>query len=184
MMRFAPRIQSGKPIKRLSLSIGFPRLAISSSAILGSTFVPRRGGADSVEAARFKQALRDSFTLAQASARVGAIPAKRKLELDKVADDFVTTIEPRRTIPKRILAGIFVPPRILGDMSGAPAETFVEPMVYPVIDLPMYEPLKNLSSEPLLAQYQFDRAEQHHASGNKPTFHRVVHGRPQSRVRA
>jgi hypothetical protein len=126
------------------------RLPTSSDFVigdLGSTFVPRRGGADSVEAARFKQALRDSFTLVQASARVGAIPPKRKLALDKVAADFVTTIEPRRTIRRRVLAGIFVPPRILGDMSGTPAETFVEPMAYPVIDLPMYEPLKNLSSE-------------------------------------
>ena len=42
-----------------------------------------------------------------------------------------------------MLAGIFVPPRIQEEIG----EGFVEPMAYPVIDAPMYEPLKNLSSE-------------------------------------
>ena len=45
------------------------------------------------------------------------------------------------------MAGLFIPPRLSRDMFQPPAETFVEPMAYPVIDLPMYEPLKNLSSE-------------------------------------
>lgn len=110
-------------------------------------FVPRRGATDSVEAERFKGALRDAFELVQASARAGAIAPKRRLDLGRLVDDGVQALAPARTIPRRLRAGIFVPPRILGDISPTPAETFVEPMAYPVIDLPMYEPLKELSSE-------------------------------------
>ncbi len=45
------------------------------------------------------------------------------------------------------MAGIFVPPRVGKDLIPRPGEHFVEPMAYPVIDQPMYEPLKNLGSE-------------------------------------
>src|SRR5207249_9277604 len=50
-------------------------------------------------------------------------------------------------IPARVLAGIFVPPRILGEMIAPPVSPFIEPMAYPIIDQPMYEPLKDRSSE-------------------------------------
>jgi len=112
-----------------------------------SGFVPRGGGADSVEAARFKLALRDTFGLIQASATVGAVAPKATLNLTSIASNVIDTIRPQRTIPKRVLAGIFVPPRLLGDVFTRPTQTFVEPMAYPVIDQPMYEPLKDKSSE-------------------------------------
>lgn len=112
-----------------------------------SGFIPQRKGIDSVEAARFKVALRDSFSLIQASAQVGAMAPKTRLDLRRIAVNTIQTIEPRRTIPKRVLAGIFVPPRIVGDVVVRPTQTFVEPMAYPIIDQPMYEPLKNKSSE-------------------------------------
>ena len=100
-------------------------------------------GPDSVEATRLKEALRDTFEMSQASARVGALPIKRKLDLDAISREAIATLEPARTIPRRIRAGIFLPPRIRAEIG----EAFVEPMAYPVIDLPMYEPLKNLSAE-------------------------------------
>jgi hypothetical protein len=59
----------------------------------------------------------------------------------------VEAVRPTRTIPARVNAGLLIPPRILGDLAPAPDDGFVEPMAYPVIDQPMYEPLKNLSSE-------------------------------------
>ena len=113
----------------------------------GSGFVPRVGGNDSVEASRFKAALRDTFTLTLASAKVGAIAPKVSLDLTVLATEMVETIKPSRTIPTRVLAGIFVPPRIVGELIAPPAATFVEPMAYPIIDQPMYEPLKDRSSE-------------------------------------
>ena len=56
-------------------------------------------------------------------------------------------------------------------------------MAYPVIDLPMYEPLKKISDELFLPEPQPHPAEQHHAAGDEPEVHRGVHGRPQPRVR-
>jgi hypothetical protein len=113
----------------------------------GSGFVPALGGTDSIEAVRFKQSLRDTFEVIQSSNSAGSIPSKRTLTLEKIVDDQIQSTLPSRTIPKRIMAGIFIPPRLSRDIFHPPAETFIEPMAYPVIDLPMYEPLKELSSE-------------------------------------
>jgi len=112
-----------------------------------SGFVPAPGGTDSAEASRFKESLHDTFEVIQISNRVGRIPPKHALDLTQVVDDQIKATLPKRTIPKRIMAGILIPPRVLGEIVHPPTETFVEPMAYPVIDLPMYEPLKNLSSE-------------------------------------
>jgi hypothetical protein len=113
----------------------------------GSGFVPTGGGSDSVEAKRFKEALRDTFELRQVLDAAGRPPVRGTLDLAGIASTAIEAIKPSRTIPKRVLAGIFVPPRIRGDLVVSPTQTFVEPMAYPVIDLPMYEPLKDLSSE-------------------------------------
>jgi hypothetical protein len=112
----------------------------------GSIFVPS-AGPDSVEAARFKDALRDAFTSVQASAAASRVPPRRRLDLVGVIDEGMRSIDPVRTIPKRVLAGIFLPPRIVCAINVKPTETFIEPMAYPVIDVPMYEPLKDISSE-------------------------------------
>ena len=109
---------------------------------VGSTAVPRPGD-DSVEAQRFKIALREGFDLLQASAVAGAIPPKRSLDLARVAATAIDAVQPSRTITRRILGTLRIPERITAEVG----EAFVEPMAYPVIDLPMYEPLKNLSSE-------------------------------------
>ncbi|HMA17108.1 MAG TPA: hypothetical protein VKS03_01585, partial [Thermoanaerobaculia bacterium] len=55
----------------------------------------------------------------------------------------LAAIDPDRTIPKRVMAGIFLPARIRAEIG----ERFVEAMAYPEFDIPMYEPLKNLSAE-------------------------------------
>jgi hypothetical protein len=123
---------------------GSPDFRVSE---IGSGFVPRQRGPDGLEATRFKQALRDTFEVIQISNGAGSVPALRPLDLAAVAADTLQSTAPAYTIPKRVMAGIFVPPRIRDAMSPGPAEKIVEPMAYPVIDLPMYEPLKNLSSE-------------------------------------
>ena len=112
-----------------------------------ANFVPRIGGADSVEATRFKAALRDGLNLVQATNTVGAIPEKIQLNLAGVATASINTIKPTRTIPLRVLPGIFVPPGIRDDIFVPPTASFVEPMAYPIIDQPMYEPLAARSSE-------------------------------------
>jgi hypothetical protein len=112
----------------------------------GSGFVPTLGGTDSVEAGRFKEALRNIFSLVQASAQVGAPIVKQRLDLVSFTANAVETVRPSRTIPVRVMAGVFVPPRLVNEMV-IPPEVFVEPMAYPVIDQPMYEPLTKRSSE-------------------------------------
>lgn len=113
----------------------------------GAGFTPTVGASDSPEATRLKSSLRDSFQLVQTARAAGAVPAKLSLDLVHIADAQLAATLPAMTIPRRINAGLFIPPRIQGDLVRPPGETFVEPMAYPVIDLPMYEPLKNLSAE-------------------------------------
>jgi hypothetical protein len=123
--------------------------AVSNFTItaIGTVFTPSGTGPDSLESVRFKSSLRSSFELVQASATVGKLPVRTSLDLNQVATASVAALQPKATIGKRVWAGIFVPPRILGDIVPKPSEVFVEPMAYPVIDLPMYEPLKDRSSE-------------------------------------
>ncbi|CAH1651145.1 hypothetical protein [Chelatococcus asaccharovorans] len=108
----------------------------------GSGYVPGRGP-DSQEATRFKTALKEGFALVQASAVAGSAPVRRPLDLDDLTATAVKAINPTQTIPRRIRAGLFVPPRLIAEIG----EAFVEPMAYPVIDQPMYEPLTARSSE-------------------------------------
>jgi hypothetical protein len=112
-----------------------------------SGFVPRLGGADSAEAGRFKIALRETFTMVEASTTIAARPPKVRLDVARTATAALDRIAPAVTIPKRLHAGIAIPPRLASDLIAPPRETFVEPMAYPVIDQPMYEPLKDRSSE-------------------------------------
>jgi hypothetical protein len=46
-----------------------------------------------------------------------------------------------------VLTEVSLPQRIIDDLQQPPAASFVEPMAYPVLDVPMYEPLKKLSAE-------------------------------------
>jgi hypothetical protein len=109
----------------------------------GSTFVPRLGGTDSVEAARFKGALKDADALLVASVTAGAVVPKKRLDLSAIGQAVVRGLDPETTIPRRTFAGIILPARVKAEVG----EQFVEAMAYPVIDQPMYEPLKNISAE-------------------------------------
>ena len=126
-------------------------------------FTPRPG-TDSVEAARFKQGLRDEFELIQASAVAGARPVRKAIDLAATAIATLTALQPKRTIPARVRAGIRLPPRI-GQENGP---DFVEPMAYPVIDLPMYEPLKNVSAELFLPNINLIAHNIDHVDGDEP----------------
>jgi hypothetical protein len=123
--------------------------AVSNFTIMpvGAPFTPSGSGPDSPEATRFKAALRASFDLLQVSAAAGKPPVRTSLDLNELATGSLHALLPRTTIGRRVQAGIFVPPRLMGEIDRRPEEVFVEPMAYPVIDQPMYEPLKNLSAE-------------------------------------
>jgi hypothetical protein len=117
----------------------------------GSNFLPTRGATDSVEAARFKDGLKQLSTLLSASSKAAEVPPKRPLDLARVNTQFVTSLVPSSTISKRVMGTVVLPPRIVAEIGDA----FVEAMAYPEIDLPMYEPLKNLGAELLIPNVNF-----------------------------
>ncbi|HEY3726034.1 MAG TPA: hypothetical protein VGL51_02595 [Solirubrobacteraceae bacterium] len=109
----------------------------------GSGLRPTTGATDSPTAARFKDALRDSFTLLDASQAAAPKFTPQTLDLSALAGTVVDAIEPATTIPARGLSMISIPPWITTQLG----ESFGEVMAYPKIDLPMYEPLKAISIE-------------------------------------
>ena len=109
------------------------------------------GTTDSPTAVNFKSALRDSFTLFEASRAVSVRPTPITLDLAALTEKMVVAVDPLVTIPRRGLSIINIPPwvrELIGD-------DFREIMAYPKIDVPMYGPLKCLSKELFLPNINF-----------------------------
>jgi hypothetical protein len=109
----------------------------------GSAFRPATGATDSPTAVNFKNALRGSFSLLTATRTVSQRPAPVALDLPSLTTSMVQAVDPLVSIPKRALSMISIPPWILQQIGNQ----FREVMAYPKIDLPMYQPLKAISSE-------------------------------------
>jgi hypothetical protein len=112
----------------------------------GSPFTPTPGGPDSPTGARFNTALEQSFRLVGSGNVTAQFPAPVSIDLDTVAGTLLSAIDPKKTIFRRGLAQISLPPWILDQLG----TDFNEVMAYPKIDLPMYEPLQQRSVERLL----------------------------------
>lgn len=117
----------------------------------GDSFTAEQGRTDSPEAQRFKAALKDVYTLVEASRKAAVVPERKKLNLPALTAALVDAINPAVTIPRHLYAGIFLPDRIRLNLF----ETFVEAMAYPEIDKPMYEPLVKISSELFLPNINY-----------------------------
>jgi len=98
---------------------------------------------DSPEATRLKDALRDTYRLQAAAEEAGVTPERGKLGLENAVTAYEKGLTPDSTIPKRVQSLISLPPHVVAETP----KGFVEPMAYPVIDEPMYEPLSKLGSE-------------------------------------
>ncbi|MFT3901539.1 MAG: hypothetical protein QM727_00025 [Niabella sp.] len=109
----------------------------------GDNFTPAHGNADSEEAIRFKGSLKESLLIIQTAKELGKIVPRPKLNITVTADITYKAIDPAVTIPKMVFSGLFIPARIKQLL----IDNFVQVMEYPKIDLPMYEPLKNISKE-------------------------------------
>lgn len=105
-------------------------------------------GTDSAEATRFKEALTDVFTLTDIHFKE---PVRKQINFSDIVTSLVAAIHPSITIPKRTLAGITIPDRIRQNF----IEFFAPVMVYPEIDVPMYKPLADMSSELFLPNIKF-----------------------------
>jgi hypothetical protein len=123
----------------------FPRTPDFRVTELGDPFLPSTNGTDSAEVTRFKAALRDNYDFVQRSALAGEPPIYTELNVAQVVDSIAGGLRPELTIPRYVLGHISIPPRIVDALQEQ--ETFVEAMAYPELDVPMYKPLLDSSSE-------------------------------------
>ena len=108
----------------------------------GDSFRPKTRASDSVEAVRFKTALKEMYAVDVAARKAAFVPAKRKLDLPLLVNEVVNTLHPDKTIPRLVLDRILLPDRIR-----FVPEKFDQIMEYPKFDQPMYKPLVDLSDE-------------------------------------
>ena len=102
------------------------------------------GGADNTEAARFKTAIRESYTLLDTSESSAA--TVQPFNVGDVASRAFQALDPNTTIKARLRQRVPLPDKIRAEIGN----DLVEVLAYPVIDEPMYKPLKDISSELLL----------------------------------
>lgn len=117
----------------------------------GSGVKPTIGTTDSVEAVKFKLALKDALGLVQTAKELGVVTPRPRLNIASAVDVTYKAIDPAITIPKHVFSGLHIPDRIREQL----VEDFVEVMEYPKIELPMYEPLKKMSKENFLPNLNF-----------------------------
>ncbi len=109
---------------------------------------PHRGS-DNATAKRFKEALRNTYSVDVAERELPRV-VRHTLDLGVIGAATVAGLDPIATVPKRILGSLEIPGRIAVER----VEDFGEVMVYPEIDTPMYQPLKDRSSEYFLPNIQ------------------------------
>jgi hypothetical protein len=107
-------------------------------------FTATSGATDSVEAQRFKSALKDAFAVDVAARAAAELPPKLTLDLPGLARGMAAELHPDRTLPRLVLERIRLPERLRARFDPA---AFDEILDYPKFDLPMYVPLVDLSKE-------------------------------------
>ncbi|OXY89422.1 hypothetical protein [Streptomyces diastatochromogenes] len=101
---------------------------------------PAGGDHDSPEAARFKDGLRDLYR-ARADAEAGARARERDpLGVDQTVTHLLTGLRSDLTVPRDLFHSALVPERLRSF-----TDRFLEVMAYPVIDLPMFQSLIDMS---------------------------------------
>jgi len=114
-------------------------------------FTPNRGYTDSLEASRYKTALRNKYQFVQFSGQAGMIPKLDKLNVNLMVDETIKGINPELTIPRLVLKNIQIPAHIKKLIG----EEFKEAMAYPEINIPMYKPLVDISTELFLPNINY-----------------------------
>lgn len=104
----------------------------------------KQGGNDSAEAIRFKRAVKDLYEVFVA--RPAAPPVRQPINVAQTVGTVLTKIDPLITIPARMLTAMRFPAIIRARL----IERFEPVMAYPEFPQPMYEPLRDISSELLI----------------------------------
>lgn len=118
-------------------SSGFTLVETTDSRTVPNVPTSRPGGIDNATAGNFKLALKDQYRLIDISREAGKPPVLVPVDIPKVTQDSLKGLDPAFTVPRWVLSGLTIPPRIREQIG----ETFVEAMAYPEFDIPMYEPL-------------------------------------------
>jgi hypothetical protein len=132
------------------LSAGFTQEALGKIPLNPTFFIgqpatdpenpPPSGDADSVEAARFREALQGFIGyLSQSTIEY---EENLPLDIDNTIAKIKNALGPATAFPKRILGTIVV--------GNKPLDAIVPVMAFPDIKQPMYEPLRNISAELLI----------------------------------
>jgi hypothetical protein len=108
----------------------------------GATPAPTVGRTDSAEAGRFKESLRNLYTVDVAERGI-PVPVREPAPLALLTRSAVDGLRPEQTVVPRVLGSIGIPPHLADQR----VDPFGEVMVYPEIDAPMYEPLKDLGGD-------------------------------------
>lgn len=119
--------------------------------IFGSGFIASPGASDSTEAVNYKTALRDSYSLVQLSMAAADQTPPVMLNIPGLVVGALDSIHPDVTLPRHFFGGVHLPDRICVEIG----ETFKQAWAYPEINIPMYKPLVNLSSEHFLPNINF-----------------------------
>ena len=122
-----------------------PEFSITEPGQALSPRVARAGARDGSEAASFRQAVLDLHARLEVPAP--PVAAKPGVDLAATGATLLAALDPVRTIPKRILSFVAVPP---GFGSVQPVETLAPVMAHPVFADPMYKPLRDISVELLV----------------------------------
>lgn len=101
-------------------------------------------GADAPEAVRFRQATESLALGLQAALKDPPLPPAADIAALRATVQM--RLDPATTVPAYALARVRIDPGLIW----APTDPVAPIMAYPVIDQPMYEPLRNLSQEYLL----------------------------------
>jgi len=147
--RLLARSRASEALKGEGDTGGVEALGKSPDFALGRPGVdpaPSMGTTDSAEAERFKAALGSIYAVDEAERGI-PVKERRPVDLDAIAGATIEGLRPGKTIPARLFGTISVPGRIADQLVAPAPESFDEVMVYPEIDAPMYEPLKDISSE-------------------------------------
>ncbi|MFJ4798115.1 hypothetical protein [Kitasatospora purpeofusca] len=119
---------------------GLPTSSDFVLSLPGDGVVPRPGGEDSAEARLFKLALRDLHDGLDTAVVGGLTPERLPLGIAPVTGAMLAGLSADETVPRQLLSGVRLPERLRPF-----AERFLEAMAYPVIDLPMYQSLLDMS---------------------------------------
>ena len=146
-MRRASVLSVLDPATRTSASVDqMPSSPDFRIGVPGQGAAPTAGSTDSADAAQFKESLRGVYSVDEVERQL-PVSVRVPVDAGALARGTLVSLDPARTIPRRVLGTVLIPPRIAAEL---PAEDFGEVMVYPEIDTPMYEPLKDSSSEMFL----------------------------------